>query len=88
MGKSKKPVRKSGAAVLVQRMVRPLTKKQREDRACDAIISGILHGFTQKDWLKVFEKMDKAKITKEQKHQATLRSLENRMNDIFGRPNE
>lgn len=35
-----------------------LTKKQREDRACDAIIAGILRGWGQKKWKKVFAKVE------------------------------
>lgn len=38
-----------------------MTKQQREDRACEAIIAGILRGFTDNDWRKVFKAMDAAR---------------------------
>ena len=34
------------------------SKQEREDAACEAIIAGILRGFTDEDWKRVFEKVD------------------------------
>jgi hypothetical protein len=34
------------------------TKQECEDRACEAIICGILRGWGQKEWARVFRKVD------------------------------
>lgn len=41
------------------------SKQEREDRACEAIIAGILRGFTDADWRKVFEKVDQIETQKQ-----------------------
>lgn len=40
------------------------SKQEREDAACEAIIAGILRGFTDADWRKVFERVDKIEAKK------------------------
>jgi len=58
MSKSKATNRKSGAAVRSSELVSQRAKRIREDRACEAIICGIMRGFTTKDWKRVFKKVD------------------------------
>jgi len=40
-------------------MSKKLSKKQREDRAIDAIIAGMMRGFTSEDWKRVYKQVDK-----------------------------
>ena len=51
------------------------TKKQRENRAIEAIVAGILRDFTNTEWSRVFQRMDKRGKISKLNSQATAQNL-------------